>query len=152
MFFFCLYCYRQRKIYWEGCSVLKRRGSMEIDMIFSIFTVVMIVCFVEIGTKNLCAINSKINEEIGKREAITLEAEGEKAEITGFSGGQEMLIENKEYTSWGYNINKKRKIINREFGLVKTEILMEKKGISEKIEVYGILGEGENEFEEQSIE
>ena len=139
------------KIYREGYSVLKRRGSMEIDMIFSIFTVVMIICFIEISTKNIYAINRKINEEIGKREMITREAEVEKAEIAGFSGEAERLIENKEYRNRGYSINKNRKIINSEYGLVKTEILMKKEGISEKIEVYGILGEDETVPEDENL-
>lgn len=128
---------------------MKRAGNIDMDMIFSIISVVLIISFLQSTLTNINKINKKLDSATYKKELIRNESEKEKIKIGNFSDREDNLIKKEKYKKDNWIITKNRKIIESDYGYISTEIIFKNENDEERTIVFGVLGDKNYEVEKK---
>lgn len=120
---------------------MRRKGSIGMDVIFSIMLTLTIIIFVEASVKNSETISKKMDNRQFTKRILIDEAEKEKGIISSYEGELDNLSEKVSYKDGKYEVEKNRKVLDARFGYICSQIKVKNNATVEKIKVYSILGE-----------
>ena len=122
---------------------MKRSGSLTMDMMFSIMSILTVTAVCAVSVKNLMVMDRRTDAKLYLEEKIEEESKREIIKNENREFFREITDSEESYMSGKYSVEIQRKLVDEKYEVVRSEIKINCDGISRKTVVYSIISGGE---------
>ena len=117
-----------------------KRGSLSIDLVFSIFIISIISILVVSSVDNYRKMDKKIEDRIDFMNICNTICDEEKLEIEEYNGATKDIVKDEKNNKYDCEITKNRSVLDFRYGAIKSKITIKRGDLVEKRNVYSISG------------